>query len=176
MKTMTAALAALCLGVSLAAGAAGQTPAPAALHVEQAWIRLLPGHLPSAGYFTLRNDTDTPVQLVGASSPAWRRVSLHESIGPGSMNHGSAGTGSMAAMGSMDHASAGMGSMVPVASVNVPPHDEVRFAPGGYHVMLSDGEKTLQPGQRVDITLHLGDGTHLDASFLVRPADAMGPR
>ena len=64
--------------------------AQAAIEVGDARIRILPGDLPAAGYFTLTNDSPTSVTLEGAESPAFASVMMHQSVqrdGTSSMQH-----------------------------------------------------------------------------------------
>lgn len=116
----------------------------APLSVSGAWIRLLPGDLPLAGYFALHNQTDRPETLVSATSPMFKRIELHHSMSV----HG-------------------MDRMTSVKQVKVAPHAAVRFAPGGYHLMMwrKDG---LEPGEMVPVTLKFADGTEVSASFTVK--------
>ncbi|MGN2242201.1 copper chaperone PCu(A)C [Frateuria sp. GZRR33] len=133
------------LGASAAhAGQADQ------VHAGHAWIRVMPASLPAGGYVTLRNDGDQPAVLDGASSAAYGSVMLHES--------------------STD---TGMGRMRMVDRLTVPAHGEVALAPGGYHFMLMDAVKPVQPGQTVQITLHFADGSTLATGFLAKPANAL---
>jgi hypothetical protein len=60
--------------------------------------------------------------------------------------------------------------MVPVASVDVPPHGSVSFAPGGYHLMCMAPAATLKPGTSVPMTLRFADGGTLTGDFPVRGA------
>lgn len=161
--------AALCLGLALAlcvptaALAANQEPAPTSapadastaaavtVHVDDPWVRLLPGALPAAGYFTLYNDGSQPIQLVGASSPDWKHVAMHHS---------------------MEHM--GESTMMPVSSLNVPAHGSVRFAPGSYHLMLHDAVHPLKVGGHAVITLHFANGATQDVSFSLKPASTTG--
>lgn len=123
-----------------------------AVRVDNAWVRLLPGALPAAGYFTLYNDGTHPLQLVGASATDWHHVGLHHS-----MEHG------------------GESTMAPVSSLTVPAHGSVSFTPGGYHLMLRNARGTLKVGDHAVITLHFANGATQNASFLLRPANAIGP-
>lgn len=41
-------------------------------------LRLLPGDLPAAGYFRLSNASGNPAVLVGAESPEFERVTMHQ--------------------------------------------------------------------------------------------------
>lgn len=122
------------------------------LDLSGGWIRLLPGQLPAGGYFTLHNSSDHPVRLVGATSPDYGNVMLHHSAESG-----------------------GQSRMVMVDSVPVPAHGTLKFAPGGYHLMLTQPKTTLKAGGKVPVTLRFNDGETLTAPFALRPADANSP-
>ena len=141
-------LAALLLfGAGAGAGTAGD------IRAEGAWIRVLPGDLPAAGYLTLQNTGDTEVALTGAASAAYRQIMVHLSAGVG-----------------------GMSGMVPVARLPVPAHGMVKLAPGGYHLMLMNATRPITPGRKVTVTLIFNGGRKtLDVEFLARPANATGP-
>ncbi len=126
----------------------GGEPLPAAdLHIDAGWLRMLMPSRPAAGYFVLRNDGSEARVLVGASSPDCESLMLHQSL-----------------------SESGQERMVMVASVTVPPHGAVRFAPGGYHLMCVSPAVAVHPGGKVPVTLHFADGATLDATFSV-----MGP-
>ena len=120
------------------------------VHAGDAWIRVMPASLPAGGYVTLRNDGDEAVVLDGASSAAYGSVMLHKS--------------------STD---TGMGRMRMVDHLSVPAHGRVALAPGGYHFMLMDAAKPVQPGQTVQVTLHFADGSTLATDFVAKPANAL---
>lgn len=127
----------LCLAPALAFAAAPIT-------VSDAWIRLLPGDVPLAGYFTLHNNGDKPIQLTLASSPAFKRIEMHHSM-----------------------AMHGMDKMMPVKTVEVPAHGTFSFSPGGYHLMLWRG-RGLRIGEQIPITLKFADGWQVRATFVVK--------
>lgn len=137
-----ALLGLLCAGTAAAGG----------LSVSGAWIRLLPGDLPAAGYFVLTNDGSQAVTLVGASTPDFASAMLHETVEKN-----------------------GLDAMVHVARVRVGAHDSVQFRPGGYHVMLMHRRRALTVGETVRITLRMADGNHISADFIVRGPAATGP-
>lgn len=122
-----------------------------ALRAENAWIRLLPGDLPAAGYMVIENLTDTPRKLTSVSSADFGMVMLHKSIRSSGVQH-------------MEH----------VDSVAIPAHDKVAFEPGGYHLMLMKRVQPLKVGQTVVMILHFADGGSLSVGFEVRPANASG--
>ncbi len=67
---------ALLLALSLTAPALA---APKGVTIEHPWMRMIIKARPAAGYFTLRNNSDKPVVLTGASSSACGMAMLHQS-------------------------------------------------------------------------------------------------
>lgn len=125
------------------------TTALAELQVSEAKLRLLPGDLPAAGYFTLTNTGSQPVVLTGAKSPAFAEVMMHRS----SLKNG---------MASMQH----------VEQVEVPAGTSLTFASGGYHLMLMLRQRELALGDPVEATLLFGDGKSLPVTFTAVPPGA----
>lgn len=118
------------------------------LSVTNARLRLLPGDLPAAGYFSLSNQGKKPAVLVGAESPAFERAMVHKST----QENGIAG-------------------MKPVPRLELQPGETVEFAPGGYHLMLMQRKKPLAVGDKVRATLLFQDGRRLPMVFVaVAPA------
>src|SRR5690348_11961156 len=93
------------------------TPPPMVHHtaMANAWFRALPAHLPAGGYFDLLNTGKSVSTLTGADSPDCGMLMLHKS-----------------------EQKDGMDTMSDVASVDIPPGQTVKFAPGGYHLMCTD--------------------------------------
>ncbi|WP_227369379.1 copper chaperone PCu(A)C [Halomonas sp. M20] len=118
--------------------------AAAELAVDNAHLRLLPGELPAAGYFDLRNTGDTRHVLVGAKSAAFERVVMHES----SENNGTA-------------------SMKRMKQLTLAPGERVRFAPGGYHLMFMERTRPLEVGDEASVTLEFVDEQRLPVTFRV---------
>lgn len=128
------------LGLLLAGSAMAAEPVTA----SGAWIRLLPGDLPLAGYVTLHNHTDKPAKLIGVKSAAFKRIEMHHSM-----------------------TMSGMDKMMPVNSVTVPPNGEFSFSPGGYHLMMWRRVE-LHFAQQVPVTLEFADGTQINTQFTVK--------
>ena len=143
---------AIMLGAALLAfGLAASAAAPVA-HVEHPWIRWLPANLPAAGYTTIVNDGGGTLRLESATSPDYRSVMLHHSR--------------------LAHADS---TMEMVDHLDIPAHDSVKLAPGGYHLMLSQPTRAIKPGDKVPMTLHFAGGATLQVVFSVLPANASGP-
>ncbi len=143
------------LTILLLCGLLGSLPLHAAGHtlsLSGGWVRLLPGSLPAGGYFVLHNDGDRPLKLTGAAGRDYGQVMLHRSV-----------------------ESNGQSQMRQVDSVTLPAHGTLRFAPGGYHLMLMQPKTPLKVGNKVAITLRFSDGETLTAPFALRPAGASGP-
>ena len=149
-RRVSAHLLLLALSCGIAAAPAADTVP--AVTAADAWIRWLPGNLPAGGYLTLHNNGDRPQTLTAVSSPDYRAVTLHRTS-----VHDTVST------------------MQPVAQVAIPPHQSVSFAAGGYHLMLEQSTRSLQPGDRVSMTLHFADGAALTVPFEVRRPDAGTP-
>ncbi len=123
------------------------TSGAADLTARQAWIRLLPGDLPAAGYLELVNSGTNRVQLVGVQSTGFGAVELHESS-----------------------EQSGVARMRRVDRLQIPAGGTLRLKPRGYHLMLFRPTAKLQPGDRVTVTLEFSDGTRLPVEFLLRDA------
>lgn len=138
MRPFSLPISLLCL---LAVWATGCSTEPeSAISVENARIReLIPGQDMTAGYFDMRNTTNTPVTLVGAQSALARKIELHTTT--------------------LD---AGVMRMRPLPSLTLAPGESVSFQPGGNHLMLF-GVRSLDT--RNEIRLILEGGTVLDVHF-----------
>ena len=124
------------------------------IQAREAWIRWLPANVPSGAYVTLIKSGGAPQVLVGASSPDFAQISFHQT-----------------------RTANGMSEMSAVDNLTVASHGSLRFAPGGYHMMLMQPRRALQPGDQVPITLHFADASSLLVLFDVRSAggDATAP-
>ncbi|HET6724662.1 MAG TPA: copper chaperone PCu(A)C [Gammaproteobacteria bacterium] len=109
-----------------------------------AWIRLLPGDLPLAGYVTLHNRTRHELRVVGATSRDFDHIEMHHSM----------------------HMS-GMEKMTPVKAVTVPAGSTFQFAPGGYHLMMWR-KHDLKIGNQVPVTLQFANGSRTTITFIVK--------
>lgn len=131
--------------------------APAAIAAEQigvsnAWIpQAPPGATMLAGYLTIKNNRDTVVNVLAAQSDLFDTVSVHQTV-----------------------IENGVARMRELHSLEIAPGQEVKFAPGGMHLMLMQPRKDISPGDRIEITLMFSDGTRVPAMFDVRAAEAAG--
>jgi copper(I)-binding protein len=129
----------------VAVAALSASASAATVSVSDGWFRSLPGNLPAAGYFVLKNSGTAPVALTSASSPACASLMLH-----------------------MTHNMNGMMHMMEVTKVDAPAGGTVKFASGGLHLMCM--EPKLKVGSNVPVSLKFSDGSEIKADFAVRPA------
>lgn len=133
------------LALCAAPAAARNAGPPPRLVVSNAWIRALRAPTPAAAYFTLSNTSDRPRVFVGSSSPDCGELMMHQSRNLG-----------------------GAESMIMVSRRIVPPHGQIAFAPGGYHLMCLSPSRVVRPGGWIPITLRFADGQRLLVRFPVR--------
>jgi len=140
------------IGLSLAPSAQAASDAAAStaatqLSVSNGWVRWLPNGLPEAGYLSIANNGEQAIDLLGASSPDFGNVMLHQSIGNGSTMR-----------------------MIMVDKLTIPAHGKVDIAPGGYHLMLMAATHPIAPGATVQVVLKFSDGKTLTTVLPVRSA------
>lgn len=147
MTRIRALLASLCVSAALfALPACARDCAPT---LADGWLRLLPVAMPmTAGFGRIENRCPTPVTIVGASSPAFADVSLHET-----------------------RVVDGVSRMRAVTELPVAANGEVVLQPGGLHLMLMRPRVPLQAGSTIEVGFVLKGGGTLRGKLLVR-ADA----
>jgi len=145
MKRSIQVLAALSLAsASFSALAASAT-------VSDCWVRLLPGSLPSGAYFDVTNASNSPLELDGVDSDAFGMAMLHRTQSNGSTS-----------------------SMEMVKSATVPANGTLKFAPGGYHVMLEEPKAPLKVGSTIALTFSFSNGEKTTAQCAVKSPATMG--
>lgn len=117
------------------------------LVVNHAWVRLLPGDLPLAGYMDITNTGRAGLTLTGAISPEFRDIQLHRSIDRG-----------------------GIEAMRRAQNLTIDPGQTVKLAPGGYHLMLFGRRRPLHVGDEVPVTLEFSDHERVLMEYRVRGA------
>jgi periplasmic copper chaperone A len=104
----------------------------------------IPGSPNSAAYMVISNAGGAPDALIAARCACAVKVDIHK-------------TEDMR----------GMSTMVSAAPVAVPPHGQVMFQPGGYHLMLTGLKEPLRDGGQQIITLVFKRAGAISASFRI---------
>ncbi len=119
-------------------------PEPAHIRIDGAFARVVPVAGTGAVYFTLRNSGGGD-RLIGVSSPDARTATVHESREVG-----------------------GMVRMRARPELDIPAHGELRFSPGGLHVMLQ-GIRDAEARRALVVTLHFDHHPDIPVTAPVRP-------
>ena len=120
---------------ALLSSAGALTPALAGSEdvvVEGAWSRASIGmNRPGAAYMTIRNTGDTPVTLIGLTTPLAMMPEIHET----------------------KTNAEGVSSMSPAGEIAIDPGDSVALEPGGLHAMLMRLQEPMTEGGTFPLTL-----------------------
>jgi periplasmic copper chaperone A len=121
--------------------------------IENAWARATPpGAKIGAGYMTIHNTGATADRLVGASSPAARKVEPHVTVRDGDISRMRAAPG-----------------------YDVPANGTFELTPGGSHLMLMDLKAPLKEGDKVPLLLRFQRSGEVKVELEVRALGAMAP-
>lgn len=140
----------LAILLALGSGCGWASEGPDELLVSDAWMRLVPGGGGGSIYLTLHNGRSDADALLGATVPEAAVVEIH------SMS-----------------VESGMMRMRKLDRIPIPGGEQIRLAPGGYHLMVMglSGEVTL--GDSLELTLEMESGA-MQVSIPVRDAKAQG--
>ena len=117
--------------------------APPVVATDVVVKRPMPGMQMSAGYLTLRNNSDTDIAIDRVTSPQYGKVEMHETV-----------------------IEDGVSRMRALGEVSVPAGSAVEFKPGGKHLML------MRPGDDLDsVTLEFHSGESMILSVSVTAGD-----
>lgn len=130
---------------STSAAASGAATA-AALTVTDPWAKATDEHMTGV-FATLTNESDQPMQLVGAEAELAGMTELHETVDDG--------TGSTV----MQEKEGGF---------TIEPGEELALVPGGNHVMLMQLSEEIEPGQDVVVTLEFADGSTVELEAIAK--------
>ncbi len=120
--------------------------------VKDAWIRgTVPGQSATGAFMELT--AKSAVRLIGAASAAAKNVEVHNMT--------------------MEN---GVMKMFPVDGVDIPAGKTIKFAPGGYHVMMRNLQKPLNPGDKVllQLTFELANKKRETVALSVEVRDVTG--
>lgn len=122
------------------------SPVSADVSVESPWVREAPPTAKMlASYMVLRNNGDANEILKSATAKGFKRVEIHRTM-----------------------IKDGIASMEAQNSLSIPAKDSVALMPGGYHLMLIDGDHPLKAGESVELSLTFDNQKTLEVQAPVR--------
>jgi copper(I)-binding protein len=137
----------------LAAPARAEEVKAGDLVISQAWSRATPsGAKIAGGFLTIENKGAAPDRLLGGSGD-FGKIEVHEMA----MNNG------VMTMRELDK------------GLTIDPGKTVKFAPGGYHLMLMDLKDPLKQGDKVPLTLEFEKAGKVNLSLDVQAVGAQAP-
>ncbi|PSO14563.1 copper chaperone PCu(A)C [Bradyrhizobium sp. MOS003] len=155
MKTISknVLLAAFALAISAAPALAEEVKA-GDLVISQAWSRATPGGAKVAGgYLVIENKGTAPDRLIGGSAEIAGKFEIHEmAVENGVMK-----------MRMLDKGLA------------IDPGKTVKFAPGGYHLMLQELKGPFKQGDKVPVTLQFEKAGKVAVTLDVQGVGAQAP-
>ncbi|WP_245721721.1 copper chaperone PCu(A)C [Nocardia crassostreae] len=111
------------------------------------WIKAADSGM-SAAFGELKNSSDSPVQLVAASSPVSARVEIHEVVA--------------------DSATGDKTMRPKEGGLTIPAHGSATLKPGADHLMFMELKEPLRTGAETPITLTFSDGSTTAVTAQVR--------
>lgn len=125
---------------------------PAEVAADHAYVRLpAVARNPAATYFTLHGGP-VDVTLLSVESNVAIRAEMHESMKSGAMTQ-----------------------MKPISGVALPAHGDVKFRPGGKHVMLFDMNPGIKRGSKVPLLFTFTNGQRVRAFAIAIAAGDAAP-
>ena len=119
--------------------------AAAQVEVENAWSRATaPGAKVAAGYAILKNKGPAPDRLVGAGTPAARKVETHVTVRDGEIMR-----------------------MREVPGYEIPAGGTFELKPGGPHLMFVDVTRPFREGESIPVVLRFERAGEVRAEFRV---------
>lgn len=119
------------------------------LHIDHPWSRALPPTAPNgAAYFVVHNRAQAGDRLLAVSTPRAAKTEMHTHVMLGDVM-----------------------KMQKIDSIGIPAGGDVRFAPGGNHVMLFGLTQPLVAGERFPLTLEFEKAGKVDVEVAIE-ADA----
>ncbi|MGW8359124.1 copper chaperone PCu(A)C [Streptomyces wedmorensis] len=112
---------------------------------ETTWLRWLPNALPAAGYTTLKNSSDEPIDVTKIKSPDYQRITIYQTV--------------------KDSESS---KMVKVHKVTIPAKGEFSLVPGKYHIMFEKPTHLITPGDNAKVIFFLSTGKVFKLKMPVR--------
>ncbi|AWB32482.1 copper chaperone PCu(A)C [Orrella marina] len=133
--------------LSLSTFASGAFAQESITSFSDSWIRgSVPGQKNGAGYLTITNQSDQPLELVSIDSDRADRIELHTIVREG-----------------------GVAKMREVQGIPVPAKGEVKLEPGGYHIMFIGLKEPFKPDDHIPLVLNFDAAQPATVEFEVMP-------
>jgi len=114
--------------------------------ISEAWIREAPPvSRVQAAYAKIKNNEEVNIELVSATSTAYRKIEFHKTVLENGIN-----------------------KMLHQPSIAIHHNSHVMLKPEGMHMMLFNPVKPLRAGEEVSIKFKFSDGSTTTQNFIVK--------
>jgi len=122
------------------------------IEITDVWINEAPPTVKIlAGYFTIKNHSDDPVDLVTAHSPSFQKIEFH-----------------------LTETQDGVARMQKLETISIPAQSDFSFSPGEYHLMLFNPTNTPKSGDLIPLQLTFSNGIRIDVDVEVKRGNQTG--
>ena len=116
--------------------------------IDDAWIREAPPvSRVQAAYVTLKNNHSSDIEIISATSPAFKKIEFHKTISEN-----------------------GLTKMQQQASIVILAKKTTVLKPEGLHIMLFNPVTPLRAGEKINIHFKFSNGVATTSSFVVKKA------
>ena len=123
--------------------------------VEDPWSRATIGKKrPGVAYMTIRNISDTTIQLLSITTPIAKTAEIHRTT----IN------------------SQGISSMAAAGNITIAPGESVKLEPGGLHAMFMHLQSEMNQGETLPLTLKFSDDSIVEVIVPILSISARGPK
>lgn len=120
-----------------------------AIEISDAWVNEAPPTVKVlAGYLTICNDSDNPVNLTAVKSPDFEKTEFHLTI-----------------------IRDGVASMQKQNEIIIPAHSDFSFSPGKYHLMLFNPAHVVKNGDSISLNLSFSNGKSVTVEAEIKRGD-----
>ncbi|MFC8511011.1 copper chaperone PCu(A)C [Streptomyces sp. NPDC057411] len=112
---------------------------------ETTWVRWLPNSLPAAGYTTLKNSSDEPIDVTKIISPDYKNITIYQTVTDSESKR-----------------------MEKVDKITIPAKGEFSLVPGKYHIMFEKPTHLITPGDNARVIFFLSTGRVVKTRMPVR--------
>ncbi|MCG1039714.1 MULTISPECIES: copper chaperone PCu(A)C [Burkholderiaceae] len=112
---------------------------------KSVWVRWLPNALPAAGYITLKNSSDQPLDVTKIKSPGYQTITIYQTV-----------------------VDAESSKMVKLDKFTIPAKGQFELVPGKYHLMFEKPTHLITPGDSARVIFFLSDGKVFKVKMPVR--------
>lgn len=117
------------------------------IEIVNPWVKEAPPGVPVlAGYLLIKNNSKSPISIVGSHSSFFKKVEIHKT----------------------EVSDDGMARMTKQTHVLVPPGGVQLFEPGGLHLMLMQPSRRVVEGDAIDVTFEFENGSKRQFTSIVK--------